>query len=66
MGAVELDQEVPELFPSVNFRGRKLFKWGRVVTCIDLMKLIRRNLDFFYYSGVMMLEYYVRYEEIDL
>jgi hypothetical protein len=36
------------------------------ITCIDLMKLIRRNLDFFYYSGVMMLEYYVRYEEIDL
>ena len=36
------------------------------IRCNDLMKLIRRILDFVYYNGVMMLEYYVRYEEIDL
>jgi len=31
-----------------------------------LMKLIRIILDFLYYNNVMILEYYVSYEEIDL
>ena len=28
----KMKESYPELFPSVNFRGRKFFKWGRVVT----------------------------------
>jgi hypothetical protein len=36
----KMKESYPELFPSGNFRGRKSFKWGRVVTPHFILKFI--------------------------